>query len=196
MELLLHYLSILLGVEYRYPDMTNKAYIHMIKPVAVAAAFLLNQGVAAATVYQWTDAEGVVHFSDVAPDADTPVKIEEIEFAEYADPGTDPDKYSITSQLERMSEWRRQLTEERLAKKQLQLEALRLAQEKEASRFVNNYDPQPYYMPTYYLPTPGYFNGYQPWYGHYYSGHNIHKFNTAPKRQSQASGIAFRAIFD
>ena len=180
--------------------MTEKIYNSSISLAILTSALLLFQEVAATTVYQWTDEEGVVHFSDVAPPEDTSASIEKIEFTEYADNSTDPEKYSITSQLERMTEWRRQLSEERLARKQLQLEAMRIAREQEAERFVNSYNSQPYYTPAYYSPSyfyqhPGYFNGYQPWHRRPHVGHHNHNKGGFINRPSQSTGFAFKAIF-
>lgn len=101
----------------------------------ISLIFFANQNAMAGKVYQWTDGEGVVHFSDMPPSDSTPVEVQEIDLVSYAGNDTDPDEYSIINQLERMSERRRQNTEERLAIKRLQLEEQRLAQEMENRRY-------------------------------------------------------------
>ena len=138
-----------------------------IPGMVLTIGLFAGQNAAATTVYQWTDEDGVVHFSDIAPNDKISEGIEEIEFVDYENPAAEEDRYSISNQLERMTEWRRQVTEERLAQKQLQLEAKRLARERDASRY-NNYSlgDQSYYTPSYYYPptvwysSPGYFNGH------------------------------------
>ena len=125
--------------------------------IIISLTFLVNQNAIAGKVYQWTDEEGLMHFSDIAPVDQTPVEIQEIDLVSYTESDAYTDEYSIVNQLDRMSERRRQNTEERLAIKRLQLEEQRLAQEKESRRYdvisTSQYIPftysyaysQPYY---------------------------------------------------
>lgn len=135
----------------------------------LAAALLAGQNAMATKVYQWTDNEGVVHFSDVPPKDDPSADIQEMEFVNFEDNGSDPDHYSISNQLQRMAEWRRQISEERLARKQLQLEEQRIAQERNANSY--NDDPRVNYQAAYY-PYPVYYIRYPQWHGHHGSGNH------------------------
>src|SRR3972149_3225630 len=134
-------------------------------------ALLASQDAMAAKIYQWTDEEGVVQYSDVPPGDNTSTEIKEINFNSYAANDIDPDEYSIVNQLERMAEWRRQTEEERLARKQLQLEEQRLAQERNSYRLINPYSTRAYYPSTYYYPYPGNFGAYNKWHGNHWGGH-------------------------
>lgn len=134
---------------------------------------LLNAGPAmAAKIYQWTDDEGVVHFSDTPPATGAPADIQEIEYMTFASEHVDSDEYSIINQLERMAEWRRQTEEERLAQRQLQLEEKRLAREQNSYRLNAGVSTSSYYPATYYYPPyGGYFGGYNKGHGHFWPGH-------------------------
>lgn len=114
----------------------------------ISMVFLANQNAMAGKVYQWTDVEGVVHFSDIAPADQAPAEIQVIDLVSYAENDVDADEYSIVNQLERMAERRRQNTEERLAIKRLQLEEERLVQEMESRRY--NVISAPRYNPFMY----------------------------------------------
>lgn len=92
------------------------------------------QGAFAGTVYKWVDEEGNVNFSDVAPDESVVLDAQEISVDVGDVNPDDVERYSIINQVERMTEWRRQLSEERLAQKRLHLEEKRLAQELELRR--------------------------------------------------------------
>jgi len=111
---------------------------------------LASQNATASKVYQWTDEEGGVHFSDVPPVDTTITDVREINIDIYSDDNVDPDRYSIINQVDRMAERRRQVTEERLAKKRLQLEEKRLALELEQTRQNEVYSEQEFYQPVYY----------------------------------------------
>jgi len=149
-----------------------------IPQLLLAVLVLSGQDAMAAKVYQWTDGEGVVHFSDTPPEDSTSTEIKEIEFVDYAMRDTDPDEYSIINQLKRLAEWRKQVEEERIARKQLQLEAKRLAQEKNSYRLYDSISSPSYYMPSYsysypaYYPYPGFFGGNHKWHGHHGPGHH------------------------
>lgn len=154
-----------------------------------------GQNIMAATVYQWTDEEGIVHFSDIAPKDAKPLAVEEIEFVDFAGNDVEPDRYSITSQLEHMSEWRRQATEERLAKKKLALEAKRLAREDNSYQEYEQPDDRVYNPGVYYYPAPAYFNRYGAGYG--YGQSFRHHFNYPDKEFGRkSSGRRFTSKID
>ena len=115
--------------------MLMKTQVWKVVPFLTILVLVAGQDAMAARVYQWTDEEGVTHFSDVPPANVENLDTREIDFVDYAENGTAADEFSIINQLERMTEWRRQTAEERLAKKQLQLEEQRVADERESSRF-------------------------------------------------------------
>jgi hypothetical protein len=145
----------------------------ILPPVCLLlATSFFGQQAMAAKIYQWTDEEGVVHFSDSPPHTGITREIREMEFVTYAEEGKDTDEYSIINQLERMAEWRRQTEEERLARKQLQLEEKRLAQERNSYRLNAGLNTRIYYPITYYSPYPGYFGGYNKGHGNYWRGHH------------------------
>ena len=185
--------------------MTENIRIISMPYLFLAGALLVGQQVMAATVYQWTDEEGVVHFSDVAPNDDMALDIDEIEFNSYASNDVDPNEYSISNQLERMTEWRRQTTEERLAKKQLQLEEKRLAQERDSYQYYNSpstseyYSESPYYyysLPVYasrprveHYHVPGYATPFKQFNNHGYSGR--HHFNGGIRHSGISAGHSF-----
>lgn len=131
--------------------------------LTLAAALLASQNALSATVYQWTDEEGIVHFSDVPPKGNEPLEIQEMEYVTYARSDAGNDEYSIMNQLERMSEWRRQTEDERMARKQLQLEEKRLAQDSHTNRYNNNLPSRTTYSQPVYYPYGGYFGGYNKW---------------------------------
>ena len=141
----------------------------------LAAALFASQNAMAAKIYQWTDEEGIVHFSDTPPNGNNALEIQEMEYATYAMEDSDPDEYSIINQLERMTEWRRQSEEERLARKQLQLEEQRLAQERNSYRYNAGVSTQAYYPSTYYYPYTGQFGGYNKWHINRWPGHHFDK---------------------
>jgi hypothetical protein len=115
-------------------------------------AMLVSQNAMALKVFQWTDEEGVVHYSDTPPQENNAVPdINEFEVVDYTGNNADSDKYSIINQLETMTEWRRQAEADQRAWKQLELEEERLAQEQEAAEAVAETSTDD----TYYL--PGYF---------------------------------------
>jgi hypothetical protein len=135
----------------------------------ISLTILANQNAIAGKVYQWTDEEGIVHFSDIPPEDTTTIQTREINIDIYDDSNVDPEMYSIINQLDRMAERRRQVTEERLARKRLQLEEKRLAQvisrqnvTISAPRYVpytySYVYPQPYiyYQRRHFYNQPGY----------------------------------------
>ena len=135
--------------------------------LTLAAALLASQNALPATVYQWTDEEGIVHFSDKPPKSNENLDIQEMEYLTNTRNDAGSDEYSIMNQLERMSEWRRQTEDERMARKQLQLEEKRLAQEQHANRYNNLPSRTTYSQPLYY-PSAGYFSGHNKWQNHHW----------------------------
>ena len=134
-------------------------------------ALLASQNAMALKVYQWTDAEGVVHYSDTPPPDDASSAINEIEMVNLAGNDADSDEYSIVNQLERMTAWRRQAEEDRRAWKQLELEEERLALEQQASRpsadiSTDTFYPNTYYPLVYSYPYPVNFPRYTKQLGH------------------------------
>ena len=132
----------------------------------LSSAMFFNQNVTAAKVYQWTDADGVVHFSDVPPADSAVTATREILFDDFAENGSNQEKYSIIDQANVMAAWRRQLTEDRLAVKRLQLEEQHLAQELELSRLQAQQQVDEYYQPR-----PHYFVFPQPYFHNYHRRH-------------------------
>ncbi len=115
---------------------------------------LVNQNALAGTVYQWTDESGNINFSDVPPDESVTVEIYEYSINQDGANNIELEPYSIFNQVEQMAQWRRQLAEERLAKRKLYLEEKRLAQELEISRrnetiAAGEYAPRTYYYNPY-----------------------------------------------
>jgi hypothetical protein len=131
-----------------------------ISCLILATILFASQNALTATVYQWTDDEGIVHFSDTPPKGNESLEIQEMEFVTYVQNDADNDEYSIMNQLERMSEWRRQTADERMARKQLHLEEKRLAQESHANRYNNNLPTRTTYSQPVYYPYSGYFGGF------------------------------------
>ena len=72
--------------------------------------------------------------TDVPPDESVVTETREISINQHDPDNVDFEKYSIINQVEQMVEWRRQIAEEHLAKKQLILEEKRLAYEMELNR--------------------------------------------------------------
>ena len=122
----------------------------------LALALLASQQAVAVTVYQWTDEEGVVHYSDTPPsDEEVTSEVNDFVLFDYEGDEVVGDEYSIVNQLERMTEWRRQAEEDRRAWRQLQLEEERLAQEQQyfqpvAEVSTDSYLPYNYYPSSYY----------------------------------------------
>lgn len=115
------------------------------------------QNILAGTVYQWTDESGNVNFSDVPPDGSVVTETREISINQHDPDNIDFEKYSIINQAKQMAEWRKQLTEERLAKRKLYLEEKRLLHELELIErsevlAAEEYIPRNYYYAPYHFP--------------------------------------------
>ena len=130
----------------------------MISLFTLSLVCLGNQNALAVTVYQWTDEAGNVNFSDVLPNESVTTEIREISINQYDVDNVDLERYSIINQLERMTQWRKQLKEERLAERRLILEEKRLAHEMELQLELSRrneaiaaeeYTPRIYYYAPY-----------------------------------------------
>ena len=136
-------------------------------------ALLASPEAMAVKVYQWTDEEGVVQFSDTPPQNDAAGDLSESELVNYDGENADSDKYSIVNQLEQMTAWRRQAEEDRRAWKQLQLEEERLAQERQSYQASADAGTNTYYLPAYYprvysFPYPVNFPQHTKRHGHHF----------------------------
>ena len=130
----------------------------MIPLFILTLACLGNQNTLAGTVYQWTDEAGNVNYSDVPPDGSVITETREISINQRDPDNIDLERYSIINQLERMTQWRKQLKEERLAERMLILEEKRLAHEIELQLELSRrneaiaageYTPRVYYYAPY-----------------------------------------------
>ncbi|RKZ70651.1 MAG: hypothetical protein DRQ48_05980, partial [Gammaproteobacteria bacterium] len=112
----------------------------------------------ARTVYQWTDETGNTNFSDVPPAESVATETHEFNVYQPASNNVDLQDNSIINQVEQMSKWRREIADERLAKRELYLEQKRLDQELEIMRqnealAAESYDePGGYYYAPYQYP--------------------------------------------
>jgi len=151
----------------------------MISSLILLIGCLGNQNILAATIYQWTDETGNINFSDVPPAESVVIETHEISINLSATSNVDPDKYSIINQVEQMAEWRRQLTEERLAKKKLYLEEKRLAYEMELEKRQQNEA----IATTQYIPTTHY---YRPYHFLNHRQHGVNAFTHSAKQPVNA----------
>jgi len=158
----------------------------------------------ARTVYQWTDETGNTNFSDVPPAESVATETHEFKTYKPASNNVDLEDYSIINQVERMAKWRREIADERLAKRELYLEGKRLDQELEIIRqnealAAESYEPQGYYY------APYQYQQYRPYNRQFKRPHHrMHKrpqhrpgvIGAAPRRIHQKSiGIQSRRIF-
>lgn len=141
----------------------------MISLFILVLGSLGYQSILAGTVYQWTDEAGNINFSDVPPADLSTTETHEFVIEQAPDSNVNYEQYSIINQAELMAEWRRQLTDERLAKKQLYLEEKRLRQELELSERDEIYDDGYGYGSRVY-----YYNPYQ------YPNRRHHRVSTLP----------------
>lgn len=155
----------------------------------------------ARTVYQWTDETGNINFSDVPPVEAVVIETHEFNTYQPASNNDALEDYSIIDQVERMAKWRRQLADERLAKRELYLEGKRLDQELEIIRQNEAIAAESYDEPRGYYYAPYSFPQNQPFYGSKHgSKHRRHHrpdtIGVAPRRIHQKSiGIQSRRIF-
>jgi len=88
---------------------------------AAAAVLVFATTSSATEVYRWTDADGIVHFSDTRPENDSAetLVVRETTPEDY-DPAADP--YSIVNQAERLAENRERLAKEREEREEIRRE--------------------------------------------------------------------------
>ena len=129
--------------------------------LTVAVLVLLSAGTAVATtpeIYQWTDEDGVAHFSDTAPENEavvTTVRVQATNPPDY-DPVEDP--YSIRNQAERTNAtW----TELEKAREERQ-EKRREVTERYLRYAPAPYDPYLYYSRPAYFSHPGRYPHHRP----------------------------------
>lgn len=129
-------------------DMKNILFSAFI----ITAAIIAIRNGNTATVYQWTDNDGIVHFSDAAPTQDGITETREINFDSFENTSPGQQTLSIIEQANIMAEWRKQDEAQRLVLKQMQLEQQRLMQDIELDRqeSLNRnpgyYPDQPHYF--------------------------------------------------
>jgi hypothetical protein len=131
----------------------------------------------ARTVYQWTDETGNTNFSDVPPAESVAIETHEFNTYQPASNNVNLEEYSIINQVERMAQWRRQLADERLAKRELYLEGKRLDQELELIRQNEAIAAESYYEPRGYYYAPSQYPQYRP------NHRRKHRQNHRPKHR-------------
>lgn len=95
-------------------------------------------------IYRWTDAEGVVHFSQTPPPAARPVETVEIEDTRPSDYDPEADIYGVAEQQARMHALREDMAEKRAAALERKREA--------AARTPPPVQPEPPAWPVYRWP--------------------------------------------
>jgi hypothetical protein len=114
----------------------------------------------AAEIFHWVDEDGILNFSDWAPE-DNNVEVSKLVVSESNPPGYDPseDENSVLGQAERMSDRWEELKDRKEERKKQQLE---LAQQERLPQYVD-YEYPYYYRPGYFshsVRPPGF--GYRP----------------------------------
>ena len=100
-------------------------------------------------IYRWTDAQGVVHFSQTPPPADRPVETVEIEDSRPSDYDPDADIYGVAEQQARVQALREEMAEKRAEAVERKREA--------AARTPPPVQPEPPAWPAYRWPI------FRPW---------------------------------
>ncbi len=92
-------------------------HLGILLSAALCAAIALPA--AAYEIYKWVDEDGVVHYSQWAPE-DSDAEVAKLEFERTNPPGYDPaeDDYSIENQAERIGEQWRAIAEEKEAREE------------------------------------------------------------------------------
>jgi hypothetical protein len=130
---------------------------------AILCSLLLLPAVATAgTVYTWTDADGVTHFSETPPaDASLDTRQIEIDTPPAVESPVDADHFSVINQAERMQQSR--LENERARTERLQAEAEARKAAAEARAANRSYDDDDYGN-RYYAPLwgPALWPGHRP----------------------------------
>ena len=155
------------------------------------------QNTMAGTVYQWTDEMGNINFSDVPPAEAVVIETHEFNINQPANNNVDSDEYSIFNQVERMAKWRREIADERLAKRELYLEQKRLDQELELIRQNEALAAESYYEPQGYSYAPSNYQQYRPNHRPYRRPHHRPDvIGVAPRRIHQKPvGVQQRRLF-
>ena len=175
--------------------------------IIISTAMFACRYAHATTVYQWTDTDGVVHFSDVAPAQDGATETRKIKFNDFNNTTSARHTYSIIEQANIMAQWRKQADEQWLARKRLELEQQRLSEEIEANRLKNKHTDQDELqsLPYYYVsPRPVSYRYQERRYGRtWYRKHSgsgqrqtpgvTHRYNRTP--QSGATAILKPPLF-
>jgi hypothetical protein len=129
-------------------------------------SLLLPAATAAGTVYSWTDADGVTHFSESPPaDATLDIRRFEVDTPPAVQPAVDDDHFSVINQAARMQESRLENERARTERLQAEAEARRARAEAQAARRSqddgDDYDRR--YYPLYHSPwLPGHRPGHRP----------------------------------
>jgi hypothetical protein len=148
---------------------------------------------ALAQVYQWKDAEGVVHFSDTPPaNPASPIEVHPLPEIPPM-PAGDDDYYSVVNQAQRLDEQRRQREEARRQAEQQRLQEERRALELEEARarlrqLEEPQEPEGY--PVYTVPPwPIWRPGYRrPDWPAYPPDHYPHRPDNRPRPPQQGKG--------
>lgn len=111
---------------------------------------LSAQNAHAATVYQWTDEEGVTHYSDAPPSRELNTYAREIEFESFTDRDNTEEIQTMNELSDSLAERRKLIEDERLVRKSMALEEKRLELEFENAQLENRND-RSYYLPYSYL---------------------------------------------
>lgn len=135
----------------------HKRFRSRARPTLAVVSGLLTifclSAVTAETVYKWTDASGITHFSQNPP-AQDPMIVEIIEFDALTPPpqGTD-DYYSVVNQARRMEAARRKREQENLDRR------LAIKEAQQAEQEVSEY----YRSDTAYIPVYSYYGYKRPY---------------------------------
>ena len=157
----------------------------LISLIILASVVVIQDG-NTATVFQWTDKDGIVHFSDTAPAGDSAIETREIKFDSFDNGTSSPEKYSIIEQANIMAEWRRQEEQQQLARKQLALEQERLNRETELNQQELQNDIQDHYRSGaqyYFIPGTIGYRAQRPWFNR-----QNHRQNTGSRPHEKKYG--------
>jgi len=168
---------------FQWTDEDDSVHFSNVHPEDTSTK-IAYRNASAGKIYKWTDKEGSVHFSDVPPEKTSVIDMLEINFDSFDDNNADPEKYSIINQADRMAERRRQVTEERLARRRLKLEERQTAQELEMIRQNELYNTQGYGPRSYSYAYPQYNSNYYRGYGYQSRGYGHYPRRYAQHRQS------------
>ena len=122
------------------------------KAIVLLLASLLAGPAAATEIYKWVDENGVMHFSQTAPDPTVDgVSQQKLRDTTPSDYDPDQDIYGVEAQAERMKQMREEMDE----KRQARLEREREAQKQQAVQYRDReYYGYPVYRPGWVNPQP------------------------------------------